>query len=440
MNPVKNITTLRSVIAGLTLAASALAACSDYANPAAPFPDPDPDPAPTTVDVTFCNGTQPLWVAFQDGDGAWTRADNPIAAGQLATFRHTFNSNRAAIATAREFASGLTTVGIQYATPAELPNAGDPRPDLCGVIEDDTVFGTVAGVDTNEVAVVSTGRSTREVTNLAEGNAFRLRQVGGPQELVATKLSHINDDIRLTGIILRRGPALPNGATIPVLDFGSAEAVSPVSAVVTLANFGAAGAVSRNGLRTAHSENLILFGDPWVTTTARTYLAVPEDHLAAGDVQFINATTNVANNSNITRSVIAYFRTPIARTITFPEQPQPPELSFASTAPTLRPRARFASQPSYDRQTGINFQQLPNTSVSMTMTPGYAALNPGGYDMIFPDLTGLTGFDPRWSLRPATTVIWQSSRIGGTLSLAPNVVPADGDSRVIGSDAGFITP
>lgn len=422
----------------LVVAMSALVACSDYqSNPAAPYPDPDP--TPTTVDVAFCDGAQPRWVAFQDGDGEWTRAQ-PIVAGELATFRQTFTSNRAAIATAREFANGLTALTIQYAAPAELANVGEAGPGLCGVVTDHTVDGTVAGIATDEVAVVSTGRSTREATTVAEGNAFTLRHVAGPEEIIATRLTRVDDDIVLSGIILRRGPELPDGATIPVLDFDSPEAVHPVSRDLTLAGFGPEGAVSRNGLRTAHSDNVVIFGHPSVTAVGRPYLAVPEDRLALGDLQFITASTNATNTSNVVRSVTSYFRAPTARALTFPDPPHAPAVSIASTAPTVRPRARFDSQATYDRATGINYQQLQNTVVSVSMTPAYAAVNAGGYDLVVPELTNVAGFDARWALHPGNPLLWTSSRIGGTLGIAPNVAPVDGDTRTIGSDAGFITP
>lgn len=422
----------------LAVAIPTLAACSDYQrDPTSPYPDPDP--GPTTIDVAFCAGSQPRWMAFQDGDGQWTRAQ-PTVAGELANFRHTFNSTRGAIATAREFANGLTTLTIQYAAPAELAIAGDARPDLCGLVANDTALGTVAGIDTNEVVAVSTGRSTREATTVAEGGAFTLRQVSGPEELLATRLTRIAGVVQLTGIILRHGPALPDGATIPVLDFGSAEVIRPTSNIVTLVGFGADGAVSRNGIRTAHSENVVIFGDPSVTTAARTYPALPEDRLAPGDLQFITATTNATRVNNIVRSTTTYFRAPIARTLTFPDLPHPPELSVTSTATIVRPRARFDSQAAYDRATAISYQELQNTVVTVSMTPAYATANAGGYDLLVPDLSGVAGFDPRWALHTGSTLIWTSARIGGSLGLLPNVTPAAGDTRTIGADAGFITP
>ena len=415
-----------------------VAACSDYQRTPA-GPDPDPGPHPTTVEVAFCNGAQPQWVAFQDGDGEWTRAQ-PVVTGQLAIFLRTFNSDRAAIATARDFASGLKAVSIQYGAPAELANVGDARPDLCGVVANNTLLGSVAGIDTNEVAVISTGRSTREATTVAEGSTFTLRQVSGPEELLATRLTRVDQNVFLTGIILRRGPELPDGATIPLLDFDSDEVIHPVERPLTLAGFGPDGAVTRNGVRTAHSENTVIFGNPSVTDAHRPYYAIPENRLEPGDVQFINASTNISATSNVARTAITYFRAPVARTITFPEPPHAPAVNVVATAPTIRLRAHFDSQAAYDRQTGVSFQDLQNTVVAVSMTPAYAALNANGYDLVVPELTGVAGFDPRWSLRTGVALLWTSSRVGGTLGLTPGVVPADGDTRVVGSDAGFITP
>jgi len=53
-----------------------LAACSDAMTSPAP-------PPPTTISVAYCSGLEPLWVAFQDGNGAWNRA-LPATAGRRA--------------------------------------------------------------------------------------------------------------------------------------------------------------------------------------------------------------------------------------------------------------------------------------------------------------------------------------------------------------------
>jgi hypothetical protein len=426
-------------IARLSLALGALgalAACSDYQhNPTAP----GPPPTPTTVDVSFCNGAEPQWVAFQDGDGAWTRAQ-PVINGQLATFSHAFTANRGAIATERQSAGGFTFLSVQYGALDELPIAGEARTDLCAAPALITLLGTVTGIDTNEVAVVSDRRSTREATTPAEGGEYILRFVpNGPQELFATRLTDTGDDLLLTGYILRHGPALPDGATIPVLDFSSAEVIQPAVRTLTLEGFGIDGAISSVGFRTAHSDNIATFGNSSIVAKDRTYFAVPEDRLAPGDLQFLSAHTNLSNTSNVVRSMFTYFRAPVDRTMTFPALPHAPQVSVIATMPSVRLRARFDTQADYNRATGIHYQQGFNV-VALNMLPGYAALNAGGYELVVPELTGVAGFDPRWGLQQGVVAIWQTSRIGGTLGLAPGTVPADGDTRVIGTDGGFVTP
>src|SRR5215211_4350779 len=153
-----------------------LSACSDY-SPAPTYPDiPSlpPSPTPSTVDVAYCRGAEPAWVAFQDGDGAWTRAQ-PIPAGPYTTFHHAFTSNRGAVARAQEFASGLTSLSILYGLPSELGIVSDTAFQQCSTDALRTLNGTVAGLGANDVALVSAGNSLRDFTALELGNSWQLR-------------------------------------------------------------------------------------------------------------------------------------------------------------------------------------------------------------------------------------------------------------------------
>ena len=87
----------RSIAGALVLALSALSACShDSPDPTYPT-EPPPSPTSSAVDITYCRGAEPVWVAFQDGDGAWTRA-RPVANGAYTTFHGDFTANRGAVA------------------------------------------------------------------------------------------------------------------------------------------------------------------------------------------------------------------------------------------------------------------------------------------------------------------------------------------------------
>jgi hypothetical protein len=97
-----------------------LVACKD--DPAAPRPIPD-----RAVAVSYCAAIAPTWVAFRDGDGAWTR-ETPSVTGSTTTFRHSFTSNRAAIASLTPVLDGqFSVLRVLYGAPEELSSDGTPR-------------------------------------------------------------------------------------------------------------------------------------------------------------------------------------------------------------------------------------------------------------------------------------------------------------------------
>lgn len=52
----------------------AVAACFDTGLAPTSPPPPPPPPPPSTVRVAYCPAQQPIWVAFQDGDGPWVQS------------------------------------------------------------------------------------------------------------------------------------------------------------------------------------------------------------------------------------------------------------------------------------------------------------------------------------------------------------------------------
>ena len=428
----------RTIIAGLALALAALSACS-YDSSAPTYPD-DPPPSPTlsAADVVYCRGAEPAWVAFQDGDGAWTRAQ-PIASGQYTSFHHDFASNRAAVARAQQFASGLTSLAILYAIPSELGLASDTAFQQCSGDALKTLNGSVAGLEANDVALVSTGNSLRDFTNLENGNTWQLSGLlAGPQEFLATRAARVNGVVSVSKMILRRSPSLADGATLPVFDFESPEAFQPVVRTVTFAGNDASAVTAYTQLRTEHSNNFVTFLTGGGASASSPYFAIPESRLSPGEVQSVGAST--VPSGNVVRSAAVFFRSPEDRTLTFGAMPSAPELRLVSSTPTARLRAHFAMQADYDRYTSINFQQGQNTVVSLSMSQAYATLAPGGYDLVIPELTGVTGFDPRWALHTGTQLLWTSARIGGSLASNYYTMPHEGDVSRAASDAGFITP
>src|SRR4051812_12133138 len=199
-------------------------ACSDYTS--SPRIDGGPVPSPAT-EVVFCSGSEPRWVAFQDGDGTWTRALPATAGGKL-RFRKAFTSRHAGVATVRVF-SNVTLLSVQYGDPAELPIVGDTLPEDCSTSRPKTLLGTVAGLDANEVAVIGSA-FFRTTVFPDEGNDFALGGLlEGPQDILASRSGRA-DRGTLTRMIYRHTPALPDSAILPAFDFASPESFAPAIA------------------------------------------------------------------------------------------------------------------------------------------------------------------------------------------------------------------
>jgi hypothetical protein len=415
----------RAAVVELIIAVSTLAGCSSDRVSA---PQPIVTPPSTTVDVAFCAGLEPSWVAFQDGNGAWTQAV-AVVAGRRLTFSHAFAADHGAIATVRVLGNGLTSIAVQYGVAAELSLVGDTTPSHCSLAAPQTLLGSVAGIDTNEVATINAGFDTRDLVALGEGsNTFALPSlIAGPQDILATRISRVDGTNVLTRVILRHTPELADSTTLPVIDFNSAEAFAPVVAHATINGLGPEGAQSRTRLRTALSQSQLSFLASSETASARTFYAIPAARLEQTDLQVLSVTANPTLTTGI-RSAEVYFRAPVDQTLTLGAPATVPALSTIATTPSLRLRARFDTQQDYDRLTEITYQQGLSTIVTISMTAAYAALGNSGYDLIVPDLSNAAGFDARWALRAGVPVSWSAARMGGTLGLGQNAVPVVGST------------
>src|SRR6266480_3300969 len=421
---------LMSRESGVLFLVAAVSASPDGTLPSAP----PPPPPPITVAVAYCAGLEPMWVAFQDGDGAWTQAQ-PTVSGSDKSFRHEFSADRGAIATLSRAGGNMTVLSVLYGIPAELGTAGDTNPRDCGPAPAKTLLGTAAGLDTNETAFV--GASFNSRVRVSVDRTFELKGLAsGPRDLLATRTTRTDGSDVITRLVLRRGVDVPDSTSLPVLDFASAEAFAPAVANVSVDGLGAESAASGTRLLTDHDELTVSLMIGPTTAVTRPYVALPESQLLASDLQILSASVSAATTGSA-RSATLYFRTPTDRTLTLGAPLIPPTFSTVATAPALRLRAHFVPQSEYDRSAVVVYQQGTTTFVVISMTAAYAALTGTGYDLVVPDLSGAVGFDPAWSLHPGAT-LWNAGRIGGTLGLGRDAVPSDGAVQRSVSAAGAL--
>jgi hypothetical protein len=402
----------------------ALSACGDEMQPSGPPGGSHAPPGDSIaqLDVAFCRALAPRWVAFQDGDGPWTSAQ-PVDEGRRVRFHHGFSAKHGAVATVSLLPAGMTALSIQYGAVAELAAVGDTTSTGCAEGGFVTVLGNVAKLDAGELAVVTTGFASQEVFGPAPG-PLELSLPSSPQDIIATRARVARDSVVVTGFILRRGVAVVDGATLPVFDFDASEAFQPTIRTLTITGRGNDHVVAAMGVRTANTQSALLAFQPDSTTVTQPYYAIPTSGLVSSDVQFLAARA-MSTTPGAVRRATMYFHSPADVTLPFAAEVAPPEVSVAASAPTLRPRARFARQADYDRLTTITYR-ADGTVVSVAMTDAYATLSGNGYDLVVPELGGVPGFDVSWALRPASGVNWSVVRIGGTLGLGPDAVPTDG--------------
>ena len=392
-----------------------------------------PRPIPTdAVAVSYCAAVTPTWVAFRDGDGAWTR-ETPSVTGSTTTFRHSFTGTRAAIASLTPVLGGeFLVLRVLYAAPDELSTDGDTTSSDCLTGAFKSLRGTVAGISTTEAAFIAVGPFARTGVVPREGLDFTIDGVAtGPQDLLAVRTAQAAPP----RLILRRDLDLPNGSVVPTLDFASTEAFDMVTGTLTIGNLGGDGnpVVDFSVLTTPHGEFFLPIAASG-NGSPQPYLALPADKMLAGDLERLH----VSASGNTSRTADLYFRTPTDRTVTLGSQIAAPTISVIAGGAAPRLRARYVAQADYDKLSSIVYNQPTSTGfIVVSMTPAYAALA-GGYDLDLPDLAGVPGFDPSWALKPGV-INWTATRTGGTLPLAHDAKPADGATRLTSLTQGTIT-
>jgi uncharacterized membrane protein len=351
------------------------------------------------VSFRFC-ATRPIWVASQDDAGPWTR----VAAGPNETY--SFNvSSRGGVAVVRPWGSAYR-IDVVYATATELADLGSKWDRSCSVpVGTKQLSGTLAGVDGQEV-IIDLGPRGASVSQ--DQTSYTLRDVpDGALDLVASRGHSASQfDFDATKLIIRRGLDLPNGATIPVLDFNASEAVTPVPSSVTLSGLGSDEMswfmtyITAGG--TEQLLNAHFFGSPVSTLS---YAGVPASAQSLGDLHglFVEAAA-----PNSVRRLLTAFHRAENRSVALGPQLAAPTVSVVASSPYLRHRMLLPRQSEYGSEVVGRFVQQTQATSEVAATVGYFGGSPSQWDLTVPDLTAAAGFDPAWGLRPGAATQWEA--------------------------------
>lgn len=389
------------------------------------------------VSFTFCDETGlPLWVAYQDGNGAWTQV---VGVGNTYTF--SLSSSKGGIAWVMDQGAGETTTQVYFGTRDELTSIGA---NFCEnpVGTSKTLNGSVAGLGLTDQSTISMGGGFASVTGIGP-TTFILQPVSdGPRDLIAGRTSLTGGgggfQTMLNKVIIRRGLNPANGATLPVLDFGSGEAFDPETRNLTITNLGADVPVVSTSYYTDNGTVAALHQD---LTNSGTYRGIGAGHQVAGDLHSLNiGAMDDALAPTHQRSYSTWFTAAQDKTVTLGPVLNSVAISTASAAPYVRLRGVYTVQSEYDGAFVLNFAQAGSNSVAIIVTAGHQG---GGvtFDYTIPDFTTAAGWNNFWGLVTGVEVDWVLSATGwtalGGIIGAPLI---DGAVALSGSRFGKITP
>ena len=361
------------------------------------------------VTFNFCTLSGiPLFFAYQDGLGAWTRA----TANVNNTYNFTINSPRGGIAYV--LGSGASSnLEVQFGSVAELNAIGSSDCDGTPV-SGRTINGSVTGIGTDDIVFIAGGGATTFAALVFP--TFALEDVKpGPFDLIAAQFLEVGAG----KFIIRRNLNPPNATALPVLDFAGPEAFNPLPRTVTINN-GLGQNLSLFGLYVLQGSGTGLpyfFDSSESPNTVRNWFGVPTDKQAAGDFHFIFANATNGTPSTQTRQFGRVFRDAANQTFTLPAVLSSTGVSaLAAAGGNSRLRAVYTPQNDYLSQWSVDYTQAGNggVGVSISMTAAYSGGGPVTLDV--PDLTPLAGWNTNWGLKPGFSTDWEFSATGASAS------------------------
>jgi hypothetical protein len=385
------------------------------------------------LSVASCDPSEvPIWAAAQNGTGAWTR---------IALVNNTFTftiGTSGGFALVQRAGAGLHT-SVFYGSSDEFSSIAGGS--LCGGLNTSTgtkrLTGTTANAgDTAASATISIGGASTSHPTI-QGPAYTLDSVSaGLRDLIAARVRpNANGVPAVQKLILRRN--INYSASIPVLDFGSAESFNPAAQGIVPVNFGADQLYATGSFVTAANGPTAPYLNRPVGAAAATnggfgYAGVPDSLLQPGDLHALTLTATPANGSSFRVAMLLQHSIMADTTdsVTFGPTLNQPTVTSLATSPYLRLHAQLTSQSGYSGAARAGYSQ-PANSVGVTVTAAYAGGTPPNWTIDIPDLTG-AGYDPAWALKSGTSVDWQVIAVGGSFLALMGATPVDG-ARMVGA-------
>jgi hypothetical protein len=357
-----------------------------------------------TLDYSACPATsKPIWVAAQDGSGAWTRVT-----GTADTYKFNVTSGKGGYAATTQNGTSTATV-VNLFTQAEL-TAGTIT--LCATSGTRSVTGTVAGLGQTDAGIISMGGAST-TTTAASTNFTLNNMLSGSQDLVAYRSNLLAGPSAGDRAVIVRDLNPASGGSVGTIDFNGSSAITPASGTITVTG-GAAGdsyfqtMLYLTGANCTAGSLYFLNG---ATNPVMPEFGIPAASQRATD--FHEALLSASTSTTSTRTVIAVFHTLATQSIA---------LGAALPTPTIT-----SLSGSYKRlQAVLSIPSDYQTSATLTYTQGgksgtvatsFGYLGSANATLAFPDFSGVAGFDPSWLPASSATVSTAISVAGSSIPI-----------------------
>ena len=420
------------VVLGVALSmAAAIAGCSDGAVAPAggtagtpPSSEGSVTPSPggvgnVRVDFSACAvGAMPLWFAFQDGAGEWTRI---VGADDVYRFDVASAKGGYAYAT---MGSGRV-LNVAYATRHELTRSPIA---VCRAPGQKAVSGRFAGLGAGHVAYVGLGEPNPDPERAPRRErSFTLTGIDdGAQDLVAYR----SESPRFAGterVVIRRDQNVVHGGTLGVVDFDGAESFEPATASLTVTGAGGLPVAQWMSYFTGPTCALHDLYYDESGGTAFTMRGIPAALQRATDMHRVDVYTTAGGGF---RAASEVFHALADRVVAFPQELPAPAIS----APPGRHRRLAASLtlPAEYRNGEVLLLMYAygehGAFAYVRATPGW--LGGPAVTLAVPDLGGAAGWHDAFLPPPDASVGWIVQATGSTGA------PADGG--VCAENARFV--
>jgi len=358
----------------------------------------------TTVSFAACTAAdKAVWLAYQDGNGAWTRV-----VGAADVYQFNITQSKGGLAYVLLGASSTSQISVLYFSQTELTAA--PLNFCTETPSNRTVNGTVANLGAGLQATISFGGGS---VNAFLDGPFQLTDTeNGPRDLVA----YIRPVAGISGtdkIFFSRGLNPASGGSVGTVDVNAA--VTAGAGFMTLVGgTGAETVVQSMSYSTGaecHSVGSLYTANVSAPPTFYAYGA-PSGQPAT---DFHDLTVTALAGSGLFRSVTEVFHAMAARNITLPSILPVPAISDAG-GPYQRPMV-VTTLPA-DLNSSAVFSYTDQTAVGKSGVISATAGWLGGLNvsLTLPDFSALPGWNNAWAPGTGDGLQWVFAGSGNNLS------------------------